>query len=127
MLYKVLPYWWGIKFGGLLVLCNRQIKIRKYFTLTYIRMAMPYQTAKLKSVNTVAIAILGSTSSFTVYFDKLTLFAPRSILNNMPAFRVGASNMRLKKAKPKQSSSIMHHYYCKSVTESRALPQHQVS
>ena len=86
-------------------------------------MAIPYQTAKLKSTNTVAIAILGSTFSFTVYFDKLTLFAPRYILNKKTAVRVGAS----KKAKPKQSSSVMHHYYCKSVTESRALPQHQVS
>ena len=51
-----IPYsrkiWRGIKFGGLAVcLCNRQIKIRQNFLLVYIRMAIPYRTAKLKFAN----------------------------------------------------------------------------
>ena len=50
----LLPYGWknwrGIKFGSLVVcLYNRQIKIRQYFLLAYIRMAIPYRTAKFKS------------------------------------------------------------------------------
>ena len=40
--------WQVIKFGGLAVyLCNRQIKIRQYFLLAYIRIEIPYRTAKL--------------------------------------------------------------------------------
>ena len=64
-----LPYsrkiWRGIKFGGLAVLYyNRQIKIRQIFLLAYIRMAIPYRTAKFKSTNILIIAILGSTANF---------------------------------------------------------------
>ena len=66
-----IPYsrkiWRGIKFGGLAVLhvyYNRQIKIRQIFLLAYIRMAIPYRTAKFKSANTLIIAILGSTTNF---------------------------------------------------------------
>ena len=40
------------KFGGLAVcLCNRQIKIRQNFLLAYIRMVIPYRTAKSKFAN----------------------------------------------------------------------------
>ena len=53
------------KFGGLAVyLNNRQIKIRQHFLLAYIRMAIPYQTAKLKSANTFAMAIWDPTAKF---------------------------------------------------------------
>ena len=53
------------KFGGLTVcLCNRQIKIRQYFLLAYIHMAIPYRTAKFKSANIFAMVILGSTAKF---------------------------------------------------------------
>ena len=42
--------WRGIKFGSLAIcLCNCQIKICQFFMLTYIRMAIPYQTAKFNS------------------------------------------------------------------------------
>ena len=63
----MLPYsrkiWRGIKFGGLAVYYyNRQIKIRQNFLLAYIRMAIPYRTAKFKSANILSIAILGSTA-----------------------------------------------------------------
>ena len=64
-----LPYsrkiWRGIKFGGLAIYYyNRQIKIRQNFLLSYIRMAIPYRTAKFKSANILSIAILGSTAKF---------------------------------------------------------------
>ena len=67
-----IPYgqkiWRGIKFGGLAVYFNnRQIKIRQNFLLAYpqyIRMAIPYRTAKLKSVNTFAMAIWDRTTKF---------------------------------------------------------------
>ena len=49
-------------FGGLYY--NRQIKIRQIFLLAYIRKAIPYRTAKFKSANILAIAILGSTAKF---------------------------------------------------------------
>ena len=56
------------KFVGLAVYnyYNRQIKIRQNFPLSYniIRMAIPYQTAKFKSANILAIAILGPTAKF---------------------------------------------------------------
>ena len=50
-LVSTLPYsreiWQGIKFGSLVVyLCNCHIKIHQYFILAYIRMAIPYRTAK---------------------------------------------------------------------------------
>ena len=51
-----------MRFGGLYY--NRQIKIRQNFLLTYIRMAIPYRTAKFNSANILAIAILGSTTKF---------------------------------------------------------------
>ena len=35
------------RFGGLA--CNLQIKIHQYLLLAYIRMAIPYRTAKLKN------------------------------------------------------------------------------
>jgi hypothetical protein len=50
------------RFGGLYYNC--QIKIRQNFLLAYIRMAIPYRTAKFKSANILAIAILGSTAKF---------------------------------------------------------------
>ena len=64
-----IPYsrkiWRGIKFGGLAVYYyNRQIKIRQNFLLAYIRMAIPYRTAKFKSANILSIAIWGSTAKF---------------------------------------------------------------
>ena len=50
--------WQGIKFGGLAVsACDRQIKIRQYFILAYIRMAIPYRTAKFKSANIFTMVI----------------------------------------------------------------------
>ena len=57
------------KFGGELNLAvlyyyTRQIKIRQIFLLAYIRMAIPYRTAKFKSANILIIAILGSTANF---------------------------------------------------------------
>ena len=56
-----IPYsrkiWRGIKFGGLVVRAyNRQIKVRQYFLHAYIRMAIPYRTAKFKSANIFARA-----------------------------------------------------------------------
>ncbi|MCG8623694.1 MAG: hypothetical protein MJE68_17085, partial [Proteobacteria bacterium] len=51
--------WW---FGGLYY--NSQIKIRQNFLLAYIRMAIPYQTAKFKSANILLIAIWSSTTKF---------------------------------------------------------------
>ena len=53
-----------MRFGGLYY--NRQIKIRQNFLLAcnIIRMAIPYRTAKFKSTNILAIAILGSTAKF---------------------------------------------------------------
>ena len=48
--------------GGLYY--NHQIKIHQNFLCTYIHMAIPYQTAKFKSANILAIAILGSTAKF---------------------------------------------------------------
>ena len=67
--HTYIPYsrkiWWGIKFGGLAVYYyNRQIKFRQIFLLAYIRMAIPYRTAKFKSANILSIAILGSTAKF---------------------------------------------------------------
>ena len=64
-----IPYsrkiWRGIKFGSLAVcLCNRQIKICQYSLLLYIRMAIPYQTAKFKSANIFAMVILNPTAKF---------------------------------------------------------------
>ena len=53
------------KFGGLVVyLNNRQIKIHQNFLLAYIRMAILYRTAKLKSANTFAMAIWDPTAKF---------------------------------------------------------------
>ena len=64
-----IPYsrkiWRRIKFGGLAVyLNNRQIKIRQNFLLAYIRVAIPYRTAKLNSTNTFAMAIWDPTAKF---------------------------------------------------------------
>ena len=63
-----LPYsrkiWRGIKFwrfGSLA--CDRQIKIRQYFIFVYIRMAIPYRTAKFRSANVI---ILGACARVTV-------------------------------------------------------------
>ena len=57
--------WRGIKFGGLVVcLCNCQIKI---FLLAYICMAIPYQTAKLKSANIFAMANWDPTVNISGY------------------------------------------------------------
>ena len=57
-----IPYsrkiWRGIKFGALADRPTyRQIKIRQYFILAYIRMAIPYRTAKFKSTNIFTMAI----------------------------------------------------------------------
>ena len=43
------------RFGGLAR--DRQIKIRQYFILAYMRVAIPYRTAKLKSANISTMAI----------------------------------------------------------------------
>ena len=51
--------WRGIKFNwrfGSLA-CDRHIKICQYFMLAYIHMAIPFQTAKFKSVNIFTMAI----------------------------------------------------------------------
>ena len=57
--------WQVIKFGGLAVyLCNCQIKIRQYFILAYIHMAIPYRTAKFKPTNMFAMAIWDPTAKF---------------------------------------------------------------
>ena len=62
-LHNTIPYSRKIwRFGSLYY--NHQIKIRQNFLLAYIRMAIPYQTAKFKSANILAIAILGSTAKF---------------------------------------------------------------
>ena len=54
----------GIKFGGLAVyLYNRQIRIRQYFILAYIRMVIPYRTAKFKSASIFAMVIWRSTAN----------------------------------------------------------------
>ena len=50
------------RFGSLYY--NRQIKIRQNFLLAYIRMAIPYRTAILKSANILLIAISSSTAKF---------------------------------------------------------------
>ena len=56
--------WQEIKFSGLVVcLCNCQIKICQYFLLTYIHMAIPYQTAKFRSANILVMEILGPTAN----------------------------------------------------------------
>ena len=86
-MHSRIPYsrkiWRGIKFGGLAVYYyNRQIKIRQNFLLIYIRMAIPYRTAKFKSANILSIAILGSTAKFNarqyfrLYGNCEELFAP---------------------------------------------------
>ena len=63
LLYKHILYSRKIwRFGGLCY--NRQIKIRQNFLLAYICMAILYQTAKFKSANILAIAIMGSTAKF---------------------------------------------------------------
>ena len=49
------PYRIAGKFGGELNLAvrayNRQIKVRQYFLHAYMRMVIPYRTAKFKSAN----------------------------------------------------------------------------
>ena len=61
--HSLVPYSRKIwQFGGLYY--NHQIKIHQNFLLTYIRMAIPYRTAKFKSVNILAIVIWGSTAKF---------------------------------------------------------------
>ena len=58
--------WRGIKFGGLAV-CMSTAKLKskiQNFLLAYIRMAIPYQTAKFKSTNTFAMAIWDPTAKF---------------------------------------------------------------
>ena len=53
------------KFGGLAIYLNNcQIKIRQNFLLAYIRVVIPYRTAKLKSANTFAMAIWDPTAKF---------------------------------------------------------------
>ena len=64
-----IPYsrkiWWRIKFGSLAVyIITAKLKSAKNFLLAYIRMAILYRTAKFKSANILAIAILGSTAKF---------------------------------------------------------------
>ena len=58
--------WRGIKFGGLAVyMTTAKLKSAKISYLhIYIHMAIPYRTAKFKSANTLAIAILDSTAKF---------------------------------------------------------------
>ena len=57
--------WRGIKFGGLAdCLSNRQIIICQNFLLAYIRMAIPYRTAKFKSANTFVMANWDPTAKF---------------------------------------------------------------
>jgi hypothetical protein len=41
-----------------------KLEISQNFLLAYIRMAIPYRTAKFKSANILAMAILGSTAKF---------------------------------------------------------------
>ena len=66
-LYKCI-YCIAGKSGSLAVcLCIRQIKIRQYFLFAYmyiIPMAIPYQTAKFKYANIIAMVILGPTAKF---------------------------------------------------------------
>ena len=83
------------KFGGELnlavwrtsvCLCNRQIKICQYFLLAYtlscIHMAIPYWTAKFKSANTFAMAILGPTTKF----NSRQYFRLNGIWNNFQVY-----------------------------------------
>ena len=48
----------------MIYLCDRQIKIRQYFILVYIHVAIPYRTAKFKSASIFAMAIWGPTAKF---------------------------------------------------------------
>ena len=86
-------FWRGIKFGGLAVnLCNRQIKIRQYFILVYIHVAIRYRTAKFKSANSFAMAIWGPTAKFNSrqYFPLYSTFGESIYL--IHAYRKGASH-----------------------------------
>ena len=68
------------KFGGLAVyLYNHQIKIRQYFLLACMHMAIPYRIAKFKSANICVMAILGPTAKFNScqYF---WLYSSRTIM-----------------------------------------------
>ena len=63
------PYSWkiwrGIKFEGLVVPpYNHQIKIRQIFFCAYVRMAIPYRTAKLKSANIFVMSVWDQTAKF---------------------------------------------------------------
>ena len=51
--------WWEIKLRSFAV-CRHdcQIKIRQYFLLAYIRMVIPYRTAKFKSVNIILAKVI---------------------------------------------------------------------
>ena len=46
------------------IITTAKLKSAKIFLLAYIRMVIPYRTAKFKSANILAIAILGSTAKF---------------------------------------------------------------
>ena len=69
------------KFGGELnladCLSNRQIKIPQNFLLTCIHMAIPFQTAKFKSANTLVMAIWDPTAKFNScqYFQLYSISA----------------------------------------------------
>ena len=85
----VLPYSWKIwRFGGRCY--NRQIRIRQNFQLAYIRMAILYRTAKSKSANILAIAILGSTAKFnSCQYFRLYGMLLRIYLQYTRSLRVG--------------------------------------
>ena len=76
-LISEVPY--SQKFGGLAVyITTAKLKIHQNFLLTYIRMAIPYRTAKYKSANILEIVILGSTtkSNSRQYFRLYGSFLP---------------------------------------------------
>ena len=58
-----LPYRQKIwRFGSLA--CDRQIKFHQYFILAYMRMVIPYWTAKFKSANIFTMVIWDPTAKF---------------------------------------------------------------
>ena len=85
--------WRGIKFGGLAVRAyKRQIKVRQYFLHAYIRIAIPYRTAKFKSANIFARA----DSRRFAKFNSLQIFRLYSIpffaTNDTPRYNMYTYN-----------------------------------
>ena len=78
----------GIKFGSLAVyITTAKLKSARISYLHIICMAIPYQTAKFKSANILAIVILGSTTKFNScqYFGYMVINFLK-IINHTSAF-----------------------------------------